>query len=830
MKSVALLVAAVLAGTQVFAQCPRPDLYEVGGVPYAITSGVGGFQAVSRGRFVQMMSGSGAVGSVVATLGLNSRVRHMHTEIAGRIWAVDTDTVYGIDCAVATNPQVIGSLKLPILPADYLVRVRVHGSFVYAIGHLGKMYIVDVTNPAAPVLRSTFQAAANAKLTDIEVVGSYAYGTIHAEFPNSQTLVTIDIASPINPVEVSRVGAGVGVRISAPATSNGYIYTLVSDFLFGGHILKWSLANPGNPVVAATSALVPASEEQEELRVTPGCVVYLDGMSDSTTGAVLLLNSNTLATVGQAIALPRQATAMGTDSIYLYVGHMTGQVDRVNILDQVSPTVTQTYLASFPGESIGVANINNGYSVVTHYNATCFFRTQVNGPPVLISRITPPANCSVGETIAMYSDMVYTSEYDSTADVTYLRAYRVTIAPVPSVSLVGSFAQQGHVRGFDLGSSGANSYLFYTSDGPLLHTLNINNPGAMTHIGAVSLTADVGWAVKFLGASPLFGQPARIVVGGGLKVQILLATNAAAPSSLSLIPDGSPYGLLPGPGPTLWLIDYNARLHVYDIANPVTPALLSTTQLPVTGPTDFRFIDPFGNQAACTMFDGTFVRLSTFSPGAPAIVQIAKLAERLYGMAFDGTQLHMAAGVDGYKILPAAFDAPPAEDSNAALSGLGRKSIIPICPGLPLTITSHFVGIPAVTGWQWQKFDGPSNSYVPIVNGPTGTGSTVSGATTATLTITNPGAADSATYSCRASNTCGFGPTGSGVSARIGGYANCDGSTAAPAVNVNDFQCFLNRFAAGDSYANCDGSTAIPSLNVNDFQCFINEFASTCHN
>src|SRR5206468_3486802 len=53
-------------------------------------------------------------------------------------------------------------------------------------------------------------------------------------------------------------------------------------------------------------------------------------------------------------------------------------------------------------------------------------------------------------------------------------------------------------------------------------------------------------------------------------------------------------------------------------------------------------------------------------------------------------------------------------------------------------------------------------------------------------------------------------------------YANCDGSTAAPILNANDFQCFLNKFAAGDSYANCDGSTTPPVLNANDFQCFLN--------
>jgi hypothetical protein len=60
-------------------------------------------------------------------------------------------------------------------------------------------------------------------------------------------------------------------------------------------------------------------------------------------------------------------------------------------------------------------------------------------------------------------------------------------------------------------------------------------------------------------------------------------------------------------------------------------------------------------------------------------------------------------------------------------------------------------------------------------------------------------------------------------------YANCDGSSAAPKLNANDFQCFLNKFASGDEhYANCDGSTGNPVLNANDFQCFLNAFAIGC--
>ncbi|MFN0132798.1 MAG: hypothetical protein ACKVW3_09780 [Phycisphaerales bacterium] len=59
-------------------------------------------------------------------------------------------------------------------------------------------------------------------------------------------------------------------------------------------------------------------------------------------------------------------------------------------------------------------------------------------------------------------------------------------------------------------------------------------------------------------------------------------------------------------------------------------------------------------------------------------------------------------------------------------------------------------------------------------------------------------------------------------------YANCDNSTIIPFLNVNDFICFNNKFAAGDTTANCDGSTIVPVLNVNDFICFNNLFAAGC--
>jgi|SoiMethySBSTD1v2_1073268.scaffolds.fasta_scaffold1104565_1 hypothetical protein len=56
-------------------------------------------------------------------------------------------------------------------------------------------------------------------------------------------------------------------------------------------------------------------------------------------------------------------------------------------------------------------------------------------------------------------------------------------------------------------------------------------------------------------------------------------------------------------------------------------------------------------------------------------------------------------------------------------------------------------------------------------------------------------------------------------------YPDCDGSAA---LNVNDFLCFMNAFAAADLYANCDSSSVVPILNANDFVCFLNRYAAGC--
>ena len=55
---------------------------------------------------------------------------------------------------------------------------------------------------------------------------------------------------------------------------------------------------------------------------------------------------------------------------------------------------------------------------------------------------------------------------------------------------------------------------------------------------------------------------------------------------------------------------------------------------------------------------------------------------------------------------------------------------------------------------------------------------------------------------------------------RIGGRSNLDMGTYLLNVGFTA--------APGTCYANCDGSTSSPRLTANDFQCFLNAFAAGC--
>jgi hypothetical protein len=121
-----------------------------------------------------------------------------------------------------------------------------------------------------------------------------------------------------------------------------------------------------------------------------------------------------------------------------------------------------------------------------------------------------------------------------------------------------------------------------------------------------------------------------------------------------------------------------------------------------------------------------------------------------------------------------------------------------------------------VSGLGWYLFGGP-NSTSPLPQ--------------AFRLFTGGGGGTTPGGNMTAWDNISIGPVGASC------YANCDGSTVEPVLNVDDFTCFINAYAVAQAlphaqqltdYSNCDGSTIAPVLNVDDFTCFINSYAIGC--
>jgi hypothetical protein len=99
-----------------------------------------------------------------------------------------------------------------------------------------------------------------------------------------------------------------------------------------------------------------------------------------------------------------------------------------------------------------------------------------------------------------------------------------------------------------------------------------------------------------------------------------------------------------------------------------------------------------------------------------------------------------------------------------------------------------------------------------------------------TLNVFDDGRGPSLFVGGEFNTVAGGGPGGAARVAQFVGcqaqcYADCDNSLSSPRVNVDDFTCFINRYAIGDPYVDCNGDGL---RTIADFHCFLARFAEGC--
>ena len=149
------------------------------------------------------------------------------------------------------------------------------------------------------------------------------------------------------------------------------------------------------------------------------------------------------------------------------------------------------------------------------------------------------------------------------------------------------------------------------------------------------------------------------------------------------------------------------------------------------------------------------------------------------------------------------------------------------CSGGTATLTVVTTG--GAPSYQWRRL--VEDVWVPITNGPTGTGSTISGASTPTLSIATFSDADEGEYSCIMFDTAaplGVESAAAYVRACLSNY-NCDGE-----VDILDFLDFIEDFSACENTPTPCGALGNPDVNgdefidILDFLDFLDRFSGGC--
>lgn len=142
-----------------------------------------------------------------------------------------------------------------------------------------------------------------------------------------------------------------------------------------------------------------------------------------------------------------------------------------------------------------------------------------------------------------------------------------------------------------------------------------------------------------------------------------------------------------------------------------------------------------------------------------------------------------------------------------AMGVIGGVGAVNANAGQTVSLTAAGTGSPPFT-YQWRR------NGSPVANGPTGTGSTISGATTFNLVIVNARPTDGGLYTCLVTDPCGTQLTSVGRQLTVTCAAdyNHDGS-----INVQDIFDFLSSWFANLTAADFNGNHVIDVQDIFDF-------------
>ena len=278
-----------------------------------------------------------AIGSV-ATSGSESSL----AQKGNYLFSVKNGNILNIyDVSTPTSPvsvkqfTVTGGISLNV--------VVVSGNYAY-IGDGGatKFYVVDISNPLAPVTLGS--VSTNANVYNVQVAGKYIY-----TYNSNNNMQIIDIGNPSAPSVVSTtVLTAYGSSVDLGMVIAGkYLYTTIAASAGNGKLLIYDISNPLSPVLKSTTAT--ASDYHYGLNVQ-GRYVYV--INDKSASALPSAQANNTMQVFDA----KDITAPASVGTVTLSGTVTGVPTSPQMLVIRGRTA---YFSNISGNTLDIINIAN---------------------------------------------------------------------------------------------------------------------------------------------------------------------------------------------------------------------------------------------------------------------------------------------------------------------------------------------------------------------------------------------------------------------------------------------------------------------------------------
>jgi hypothetical protein len=436
------------------------------------------------------------------------------------------DAVVGLTVVNVTNPAAPAALGT-LSNLSKASRVVVSGLHVFVADNSTfggtRVFIVNVNNPAAPVLKFDLPVDG---VTDLTVDAGKLYASRFVLFPGP-ALSIFDVTNPASPTLLGSLNGNVSFRGVVVQGTKAFALTL--DTL--------KVVDIGNPALPTEVASLPVTQDLKRLLIS-GSRLY--AAASRGNGLRILDVSNPLSPTELAFfATPDTARNIKVVGTRAYVADAGGGLRILNVSDPALPKEIGSFQTPFAaqvavkGTMAYVADAIEGLFIVDISDPTA---------PSLVGQLAGPFNC-----VDVVGSFAYVAGF----------AFGVVDVSNPaSPTLVGSFAAS--VNAIKVVGS-----LAFAVNGAGLQILDVSNPAAITEISTVT-------GVSNAGALTLTGS--RVYIGSQNDVLAVDVSNPTAPVVLGQFVSGngfsvSPFGMV-SKGSFLYLGRSSTGFKVVDTRKP----------------------------------------------------------------------------------------------------------------------------------------------------------------------------------------------------------------------------------------------------------------------